>query len=103
MIFGIDFDNTLSRNPEMFFEIIDVLKRHGNEVVLVTARSEDGMMDLEVKRIINNRIPIVFAGRMWKDQAALQHGYKIDIWIDDKPEFISKPSHDLFSYIAYNL
>ena len=33
-------------------------------------------------------MPIVFAADGWKRSAAEAAGYKVDVWIDDHPEYI---------------
>jgi hypothetical protein len=37
-------------------------------------------------------MPIVFANGAWKEEAATRAGYNIDIWIDDHPEGIRRPT-----------
>jgi hypothetical protein len=34
-------------------------------------------------------IPVVFAGVNWKKVASLNAGFKVDIWIDDNPEYVA--------------
>jgi hypothetical protein len=37
---------------------------------------------------IGKLVPVVFAGGEWKREVALKQGYKVDVWIDDMPEYI---------------
>lgn len=95
LVFGIDFDGTFAADPEAFKDIIESIVRHGHKAVFVTGRdNKDGFGD-EVRDLINDtfgdkasEFSIVFAGSKWKKQAALDAGYKVNIWIDDNPEYI---------------
>ncbi len=85
MIVGIDFNHTFSADPEAFSNFIKELQSHGHTVVMITSRSEWTPQGTEVKEAVGNLLPIVFAGEVWKKEAAEAKGYKVDIWIDDKP------------------
>jgi len=66
--------------------------------VLVTGREDRDDTPYpaaEVRSLVGSRIPTVFAGAMYKEKAAIAAGYPVDIWIDDKPGFISPDAVDL--------
>ena len=44
----------------------------------------------EVRRIVGDVMPIVFTGRIPKAEAVKRHGFDVDIWIDDAPEFVHR-------------
>lgn len=90
MNIAIDFDGTFSADPEGWAQVIKLMEARGHKFVCVTGRSNEGVFGEPVIRTINGLIPIVFAGDQWKRQAALQQGWKIDVWIDDSPEYIAK-------------
>lgn len=90
MIFGIDYDGTFSRDPKFWEEFVALAKKHGHECVMVTARSDDQTMGDEVRKAVKDFMPIVFAGIEWKRVAAEKRGWKIDVWIDDAPEYVAK-------------
>lgn len=88
---AIDFDNTWTANPALWRNFIaDAQQIWGYTVVCVTGRSDEGKWGSEVREAIDGLIPIVFAGHQWKRTAALNAGYKVDIWIDDTPEYIAE-------------
>lgn len=95
MIFAIDFDGTFARDPGLFDRFVDLLKERGHRAVLVTGRSDEGQWGAEVRRAVGDLMPIVFAADGWKRAAAEQAGYKVDVWIDDHPEYIvaQDPAH----------
>lgn len=91
MNIAIDYDNTFSADPEGWTEVIKLMQVRGHKFVCVTGRSnESSMMTEPVIRAINGLIPIVFAGALWKKEAAEKAGWKIDVWIDDCPWMIGK-------------
>ena len=88
---AIDFDQTSTANPALWKNfIVEAKEMWGYEVVCVTGRSDEGQWGNEVREALNGLIPIVFAGHLWKRDAAEKAGYQIDIWIDDNPEYVAK-------------
>jgi hypothetical protein len=88
--FGIDFDGTFNRAPRLFDRIIRTLYDEGHTAVIVTGRSDEGQWGAEVREAIGDLIPVVFAARRWKRQAAREAGFHVDIWIDDVPEYVDE-------------
>lgn len=87
MTIAIDFDGTYAALPELR-AFGALLVRAGHTVVIVTGRSDHGEFGAEVRRGVAGALPIVFAGEEWKRHAAARAGYKVNIWIDDNPEYI---------------
>lgn len=90
MIFGIDYDGTFSRDPDFWEDFVNLATVYDHQCVLVTGRSDDGEYGAQVKRDVGALMPIVFAGAKWKREAALKKGWKVDVWIDDNPEYVAK-------------
>lgn len=88
LLIGIDYDGTWSADPGLFAIFVGTLKFRGHDAVLVTGRSDEGPWGVEVRRAVRD-IPIVFAADGWKRAAAERAGYKIDVWIDDHPEYVA--------------
>ena len=86
MIIAIDYDNTYSADPPMWDEVIKTFQASGHTVVCVTARPE--MMGQPVLDSVGKLVPCLFCGGEWKREYALKHGYKVNVWIDDMPEYI---------------
>ena len=83
---AIDFDGTFAEDPEAFREIVEVFQARGHRCIMVTNRPEEWGQD--VRRLVGDLMPIVFAGRFSKTGAAYRHGYDVDIWMDDMPHVI---------------
>ncbi|KKM71261.1 hypothetical protein LCGC14_1432440 [marine sediment metagenome] len=85
---AIDFDDTFSADPDLWREFVGVAtgRRYGHKCILVTNRPE--AMGNDVRAEVGDLMPIVFAGRLSKKEAAARAGYSVDIWIDDNPEYV---------------
>lgn len=88
MIIAIDFDGTFAADPSLFKAFVLSARRAGHTCLLVTGRSDEGQWGQKVREVVGDLMPIVFAGRAWKQQAATEAGYAVDVWIDDSPEYI---------------
>lgn len=91
MLVSLDYDETFTRDPEGWLEIIGLLQGRGHSVVCVTLRPDLGAMGQEVRDQLAHIIPIVFCHGQPKRKVALAAGYKIDVWIDDMPGLIDEP------------
>ena len=89
MLFAVDYDGTYSRDPDLFREWLVAGRRMGHTFVLVTGRSDTLPWGDEVRRAVAGLMPIVFAADGWKRSAAEAAGYKVDVWVDDHPEYIA--------------
>lgn len=86
MIIAIDYDNTYTASPDMWNEAIKLFQSAGHTVICVTARPE--IMGQPVMDSVGKLIPVIFAGAEWKREVAVRRGYKVDVWIDDSPEYV---------------
>lgn len=70
--FGIDVDGTISQAPHHFKRLIDALLKHGNEVYIITGRTED--MRSETQELLDclgiNCTQLIMRPREWKDTVA---------------------------------
>jgi len=82
LLIAIDLDDTITIAPEMFKELIYVLKRYKCEVWIVTSRTEGDYCDVlkEFEELVDK---VVFT-----NQRAKHDVVDADIWIDDCPEYI---------------
>lgn len=93
MIIAIDYDNTYTGDPETWDNVIKTFQAAGHTVICVTARSE--AMGLAVLNTIGKLIPVLFCESAWKREYALSKGYKVDVWVDDMPEYVGPQTHIL--------
>lgn len=86
MIIAIDYDNTYSADPDTFNKVIECFRQGGHTVICITGRSAN--MGQPVLDSIGKLIPVIFSGPLYKREAAIKHGYMVNVWIDDMPEMV---------------
>ena len=76
---GIDLDDTITADQALFKDLIEVFKKHGCNVYIVTARGNNAYCEVlrEFEPLVDK---VIFTGAKAKMECAL-----IDIWIDDWP------------------
>ena len=80
LTFGLDFDDTITKNEKMFISIINAITKNGGEVYIVTARQKNGWCE-DLRRFSEQmELTVIFTGTKAKRDVA-----DIDIWIDDFP------------------
>jgi hypothetical protein len=87
---GIDLDDTITANTDMFKEIIAVFKKYGCDVWIVTARDKDYHCEIsrEFEKIVDG---IIFCSNKAKQDVV-----EIDIWIDDFPLAITHDFKEVY-------
>ena len=90
MIIALDYDNTYSRDTELWDKFITNAQEHGHRVQIVTSRSKDTPVEHEVWFKETYRVYVTYCEYRAKKQVTEELGIKIDIWIDDDPEYIGK-------------
>lgn len=84
---GLDYDNTYTRDPECWNDVINVFQARGHNVYVVTMRTpEEGR---PVREALQNRVEgIFFTSRKAKKPFMFERRISIDVWVDDTPYFI---------------
>lgn len=94
MNISLDYDNTYTRDPVMWDAIIDMMKRYGHKVYVVTMRTPDE--GAEVRQYLADKAEmIIFTSRKAKQDYVSNMQVSIDIWIDDMPWFIINDARQL--------
>lgn len=87
MVIAFDFDGTITEDPVLFGSFVTLAQGRGHTVIIVTSRAES--MGKEVRDLCGKwGIPIIYAGKAWKRDAAIRAGYQVDVWADDMPEYV---------------
>lgn len=80
MFIAIDWDHTITADPGLWKDFIELAEAKGHIVIIVTGRHEKDTI------VPPWPMKVVYAGNDWKKDAAERAGYPvIDIWIDDSP------------------
>lgn len=90
MIIAFDYDGTWTRAPETFRQVVALFQAAGHTCILVTGRMQEHGYGNEVRAAIGDLMPVIFAKHgEWKRDAARAAGYEVDVWIDDRPEYVA--------------
>jgi hypothetical protein len=84
---AIDLDGTLDRDPGLWRMFIGLCQQRGHRVVCVTARSVGDAEEAVEPWMASKHLmlPVYYTNRQSKVDYMEDHGFKIDIWIDDQP------------------
>lgn len=86
---GIDFDDTISADPELFRAVAELATLRGWVVYVVTARHSGCRIPSPWHELA------IYCGGRPKREVCEARGIHIDVWIDDTPESITQvdPQH----------
>ena len=99
MNISLDFDETYTRDPEMWDLFVALAQSRGHTVYCVTAREPLPKFKEEVYDTIGKQIGernCYFTDGSAKERFMFDRGILIDVWIDDSPKFINQ-SKKLFA------
>ena len=83
-VIGVDFDETISDNPDGWLNVLLLLERIGYHVVIVTWRKPtEWPTDLDF--LVDKGFKVYYTSRQAKKQYMEQQGIKVSIWVDDNP------------------
>jgi|SRR6478735_1183754 len=91
MIFGLDFDGTITARPNEFYKLANNLYHNGDKVIVSSNRTDNRMNRMFVEDFLANYdyekvvSAVLLTGGMSKREHARKNGYEVDIWIDDNP------------------
>ena len=81
---ALDYDGTYTSDPQIWGQIVGLLKRAGFEVICISSRFPNvPIQDMPVPRY--------YTCGQQKWEFAQERGLKVDIWIDDIPSCIGGP------------
>lgn len=88
---ALDFDDTYTRNPPMWDEVIALMQGWQTRVYVVTARGHpvDQLHEKYEDNFDRMGVPIIYCDGQSKKEVTTKHGHHIDIWIDDHPEGVT--------------
>jgi hypothetical protein len=85
--FAFDYDNTISRDADVFIAMMQMLQDRGHEVFVVTARRPDIHPEdfTEIEKYFKVYKTRHIAKRVYMREI---EGIEVDVWVDDMPEAI---------------
>ena len=88
LVIAIDFDDTFTADCEAWRNVILILQQHMHTVICVSARRDTPSNRQELTQSLPLGVKVLLSYDTPKRLFAKQHGYNVDIWIDDMPEAI---------------
>lgn len=94
---GLDFDGTVTADPETFKKIIKVFMDAGHYVHIVTMRYGSECDDIvrDFGSLVSTIVP---TKRQAKDQFCKDVGIMIDFWIDDNPKAVYQDANEIWGW-----
>jgi hypothetical protein len=86
MNIGLDYDGTITADPDMWRMLIPIMHISGHNVYIVTMREPKDQIDEVFYQLVNTKV--YYTSYRAKRQYMLEKGLHIDIWIDDCPELV---------------
>lgn len=87
MNIGLDYDDTITRDPIMWMRVVDIMRMGGHKVYMVTWRTEEECEEIpeSILLMVDGTYP---TSRKAKEKYMYSQGIRIDVWIDDNPSAI---------------
>ena len=87
MKIAVDYDGTYSAAPDMWSDIISIMKSHGADVRIVTHRHE--VLD-NIDNVIDPPVKVIYTDGVAKEWFCKRRGdfWSPDVWVDDRPRTI---------------
>jgi hypothetical protein len=86
MRIALDYDGTYTADPEFWGRFCDLAKRAGHSVVCITMRYPTEPIEVP--------IPVIYTSRQAKVTFMEERGEKVDVWIDDSPNWLLNDAGD---------
>ena len=94
---GLDYDGTVTEDPDLFTQLVKTIREAGHRVYIVTMRyMSECTSDPEFMRIAEHVDGFFATGRQAKKPYVLNHGVQIHIWIDDNPDAVHKSATEIW-------
>ena len=85
MNIGIDWDGTITEDPQLFWAFAELAKNIGHTVYVVTGRPSSH--PIEDDHWFSD-IEFIYTDGEYKKQYCEAQGINIDVWIDNEPGYI---------------
>ena len=95
MVIGLDYDGTITCDPELWVNTILEFKKRNHIVYVVTMRYSTEVTP--ILALLNSvGIRVIYTGRQAKRPICEQQGIYIDIWIDDNPRAVNESADQIW-------
>lgn len=95
IIVGLDWDGTVTTNPDAFFKIAKIFKEAGYGLYIVTMRYRSECHNIP-DHWINLVDGLICTSRRAKKEVTEEQGVHVHIWIDDNPAAVYLCAQQVF-------
>jgi hypothetical protein len=88
MIIAIDYDDTYTKDPDLWLMFIDAALEKGHQVIVATMRAPYQKNTMDTRLV--EKIPVYFTNSKAKKPELATKGINPDIWIDDSPHYVNE-------------
>lgn len=85
-LFALDYDDTYTRDPDLWLAIIDMILAKGHDMVVATMRCSWEREDMDPRLL--EKLAVQFCCGKAKKPFLARMGLYPHIWIDDNPKWI---------------
>lgn len=96
MNIGLDYDDTITADEQLWELFVHAARGRGHDVRIVTFRfaNPSTYVNDDVYRVAERfGIPVIFCNGVQKDEVTTSLGFPVDVWIDDFPVGIPLGEH----------
>jgi hypothetical protein len=86
ILFALDYDDTYTRDPDMWLMFIELLRSRGHDVIIATMRDPSEASDMDPRLLAI--VEVQFTSGQQKKPVLDKRGIYPSIWIDDRPDWI---------------
>lgn len=90
MNIALDFDDTYTRDPELWDSFVRNAQDRGHEVWCVTMRDGSRQEVIDTIGALVGKDHCIFTAQQAKAPFMWELGIRIDVWIDDSPQYVNK-------------
>lgn len=92
MLIALDYDDTFTRDKQLWWDFVLSATKRGHSVIVVTARHE--RYRAEVEADLGDMVEaILCTGGKAKRAFAYAAGYMVSVWVDDQPQWIDTDAY----------
>lgn len=99
MNLALDYDGTITEEPNAFMQFVKVLRKLGHKVYIVTMRYESECVDI-VKEWGGHVDGIHATSRQAKGDFMKNLGIDINVWVDDNPRAIHESALSIWGWTS---
>jgi hypothetical protein len=96
LIIALDYDGTFTADPLFWTNFVRGAFARGHQVIIATMRRNIPSEWVTLPDVLAH-VEVIYTACEAKREVVLSCGYKVDIWIDDNPQWVDTNAGDFIS------